>query len=207
MDAFENVVAAILQREGYWTLSSVKVDLTRAEKRKIGRHSSPRWELDVVAYRGRDNELRIVECKSFLDSPGVDARAFVAHSSKATSRYKMFREKTLRQVVVARLRKQLFASGFCGRNPKVKLCLAAGKIRGDASKLHAHFKRNRWLLLGPDYIRDELRKMRDCGYENSVAAVVTKILTRESKRIRSKPGIEAETPSTSSVSRLGVGRD
>ena len=65
MDAFETVVAAILQRQGYWTLTSVKVGLTKEEKREIGRHSSPRWELDVVAYRGRDNSIKVVECKSF----------------------------------------------------------------------------------------------------------------------------------------------
>ena len=76
MDAFETVVASILQRQGYWTLTSVKVELTKAEKVKIGRHSSPRWELDVVAYRGKGNEVLAVECKSFLDSPGVECSAF-----------------------------------------------------------------------------------------------------------------------------------
>ena len=42
MDSFEEVIAAILQRKGYWTQTSVKVELTKAEKRKIGRDSSPR---------------------------------------------------------------------------------------------------------------------------------------------------------------------
>jgi hypothetical protein len=32
----------------------------------IGRHSSPRWEVDIVAYRGRDNLLQVVECKSYI---------------------------------------------------------------------------------------------------------------------------------------------
>ena len=48
MDAFENVIASILQRRGYWTMTSVKVELTKAEKRAIGRPSAPRWELDIV---------------------------------------------------------------------------------------------------------------------------------------------------------------
>ena len=42
MDAFEAVISAILQRQGFWTITSFKVDLTKAEKREIGRHSSPR---------------------------------------------------------------------------------------------------------------------------------------------------------------------
>ena len=51
MDAFETVIASILQRQGYWTLTRVKVELTKAEKRSIQIPSSPRWELDIVGYR------------------------------------------------------------------------------------------------------------------------------------------------------------
>src|SRR5262249_33558674 len=103
MDAFEAVVASILQRQGYWTLTSVKVELTKAEKRAVGRHSSPRWELDIVAYRGGYNELRVVECKSFLDSPGVECCAFDGTNADAARRYKLFCEPTLRRVVFRRL--------------------------------------------------------------------------------------------------------
>jgi hypothetical protein len=59
MDSFEAVVAAIFQRQGYWTQTSVKVELTKAEKVAIKRPSSPRWELDVVGYRGASNELLV----------------------------------------------------------------------------------------------------------------------------------------------------
>jgi hypothetical protein len=78
MDAFEQLVSEILWMEGYWVRTSVKVELTKDEKRKIGRPSSPRWELDIVAYSGRDNLLKIIECKSYLDSRGVALRAFDA---------------------------------------------------------------------------------------------------------------------------------
>lgn len=64
MDAFERVVASLLEREGFWIRSSLKVELTKAENVEIRRPSSPRWELDVVGYRASDNEFRIVECKS-----------------------------------------------------------------------------------------------------------------------------------------------
>lgn len=178
MDSFEAVVAAILQRQGYWTLTSVKVELTKEEKREIGRHSSPRWDLDVVAYRGHDNELRVVECKSFLDSPGVECGAFDGSNKEAEKRYKLFCEDTLRRVVFKRLEEQLVSAGFCAAKPTIRLCLAAGKIRGDEKQLKAHFEKKGWILLGPDYIRQELTKLRDSGYENNVATVVTKLLLR-----------------------------
>jgi hypothetical protein len=65
VDAFESLVSMLLRRQGYWTAQSVKVGLTKAEKRLIGRHSSPRWEIDLVAYKGSTNALLAVECKSY----------------------------------------------------------------------------------------------------------------------------------------------
>lgn len=192
MDAFETVVASILQRQGYWTLTSVKVDLTKAEKREIGRHSTPRWELDVVAYRGSNNELKVVECKSFLDSPGVECGAFDGSKKNAEDKYKLFCESKLRKVVFRRLEQQLVSSGFCAKKPKIQLCLAAGKIRGDENWLQSHFQKKGWLLLGPQYIRAELEKLRDSGYENNVAAVVTKLLLRQTKAMQMKTGVDAD---------------
>ncbi|MCX6557002.1 MAG: hypothetical protein NTW95_06155 [Candidatus Aminicenantes bacterium] len=178
MDAFESVIASILQRQGYWTQTSVKVDLTKADKLEIGRHSSPRWELDVVAYQGRGNELRIVECKSFLDSPGVQCTAFDGSNPIAAKRYKLFCDATLRRVVFRRLEQQMVDSGFCCPKPTINLCLAAGKIKGDGDWLRGYFEKRGWLLIGPDEIKRELEALRESGYENSVAAVVTKLLLR-----------------------------
>lgn len=167
-------------------MNSFKVELTKAEKREIGRYSSPRWELDVVAYRGATNELRVVECKSFLDSPGVECGAFDGTNIAAQSRYKLFCDATLRRVVLQRLEHQLVSAGFCQVKPAIQLCLAAGKIRGDEDKLRTHFQQNGWLLMGPGVLKDELTKLGDSGYENSVAAVVTKVLLRDERGKRGR---------------------
>jgi hypothetical protein len=178
VDAFETVVAAILERQGFWTQTSVKVELTKAEKRRIKRPSSPRWELDIVAYRGATNELRVVECKSYLDSPGVEVRAFEGRNDAARSRYKLFFDATLRRVVLGRLEKQLVGQGFVRARPKVQLCLAAGRIRGDERRLQEHFDRKGWLLMTPALLKEQLETLSDTGYQNDVAAVVTKLLRR-----------------------------
>ena len=48
------------------------------------------------------------------------------------------------------------------------------------------------ILLGPDYIRQELKHLRDSGYENSVAAVVTKLLLRDGKPARIEARVDAD---------------
>jgi hypothetical protein len=175
----------MLQRQGYWTQTSVKVELTKAEKRVIGRYSSPRWELDIVAYRGRSNELLVVECKSFLDSLGVQVATFQRGNPEDAKRYKLFFDNTLRRVVLQRLRRQLVEAGFCHPRPKLKLCLAAGKVHGSEARLQSYFKKRGWLLLGPSVIRTKLSALREGGYEDSVASVVAKLLLRsETKRSR-----------------------
>jgi hypothetical protein len=53
MDSFETLVGSLLEKDGYWVRTAMKVDLTKEEKRKIGRPSTPRWELDLVAYKAK----------------------------------------------------------------------------------------------------------------------------------------------------------
>lgn len=179
MDAFEGVVASILQKRGFWTQTSVKVELTKPEKRAIGRHSSPRWEIDVVGYRGNGNELAVVECKSFLDSMGVRCDVFEGTFPQGEGRYKLLCDPELRKVVVGRLVKQFVQAGLCAPKPKVSLYLAAGKVyRGQDTKLESLLAQRGWKLWGPSYIRNELATLRDSGYENSVASVVAKLLLR-----------------------------
>jgi len=180
MDAFEQLVSEILWREGYWVRTSVKVDLTKEEKRKIGRPSSPRWEIDVVAYSGRDNLLLVVECKSYLDSRGVALRAFDGKDKKFAERFKLFSDDNLREVVFERLRQQLAASGACPPDAEVKLCLACGRIATDADRkgLHKHFVEKGWNLWDEPWLRDRLKHMATGSYENEVSAVVAKLLLR-----------------------------
>lgn len=180
MDAFENVVAEILWAEGYWVRTSVRVNLTKAEKVQIGRPSSPRWELDVVGYRGRDNLLQVVECKSYLDSRGVSISAFNGADTKFEKRFKLFADQNLRDVVLGRLREQLAATGACAGDAKVQLGLACGRIASEADRLSLKslFAERGWQLWDEKWMRQHLSAMADRGYENEVSAVVAKLLLR-----------------------------
>lgn len=180
MDAFEQVVSEILWMNGYWVRTSVKVDLTKEEKRLIGRPSSPRWELDIVAHSGCDNLLRVVECKSYLDSRGVALRAFDGTDEKLAERFKLFRDEHLQSIVFNRLCQQLVACGACAPNPSIKLTLACGRIASDADRagLQKHFAAKGWELWDEKWLREQLQTMSERGYENQTSAVVAKLLLR-----------------------------
>lgn len=182
MHAFEELLAALLERAEYWVRSSVKVELTKEEKRAIGRPSSPRWELDLLGYHAGRNELLILECKSYLDSDGVRLEDLSAVDGSTGGRYKLFTEPELLRVVSNRLVAQLLERGGCLPNPTVKLGLATGKIASttDRTALTRHFERNRWVLWTPEFIVGEIRRLADDGYDNSAAAMVAKLLLRSS---------------------------
>jgi hypothetical protein len=181
MDSFEQVVATILDRKGYWVRTSVKVALTPEEKREIERPSAPRWELDVVAYSGARNELLVVECKSYLDSYGVRATSFEGAKAAEETRYKLFSDDVLRRVVLGRLELQLAAQGFCPAGTKATLCLAAGNIYGDPAPLRGIFAARGWQLFERDWLIDGLRQLADESYDDSVASVVAKLLLRRER--------------------------
>jgi hypothetical protein len=180
VDAFEQLVSEILWMSGFWVRTSVKVELTKEEKRLIGRHSSPRWELDIVGYSARENVLRVVECKSYMDSTGVRATAFDGSNEEHSKRYKLFNEPELRRVVFNRLCLQFTESGACREAPQVRLALACGKIRNEADRkaIRAHFEAQGWDLWDEPWLRDHLKRMSEQGYENQVSAVVAKLLLR-----------------------------
>jgi hypothetical protein len=187
VDAFEQLAAELLFADGWWVQTSVKVHLTKEEKKHVGRDSSPRWELDVVAYKGSTNEILVIECKSFLDSRGVQwCELQDGHSS---TRYKLFREPVLREVVLARLAAQMTVEGRCAPNPTVRLGMIAGNLKsGDDDLLAKHFEANGWMFFGPPWLREHLSKMATRSYSNQVSAIVAKLLLREPKA-RQQPAL------------------
>lgn len=177
MDAFETLIETLFRRQGYWTQTSLKVELTRDEKIAIGRPSSPRWELDVVAYKGCCNEILAIECKSFLDSPGV---LFRNGAFEPADRYKLFSDDNLREVVLNRLALQLFEAGAVAKRPKVSLCLAVGKVssRTDREAMTQHMSDRGWHLFDERWIFERLQHAANAGYENDIAHVVAKMIVR-----------------------------
>lgn len=178
MDAFEQLAADIFWAEGYWVRTGVKVELTRDEKVRIGRHSSPRWEIDLVAYQASSNEVLALECKSYLDSGGVHAAHF-AEGSRYATRYKLFHDHVLRETVLDRLRLQMVERGLCAADARIRLGLVHAHVTSrNAVLLKQIFDAQSWLLFGPDWIRERLARMSAGSYENSTAAVVAKLLLR-----------------------------
>jgi hypothetical protein len=173
----------LLRHEGYWTTPNFKVELTKEEKVRIGKHSSPRWELDLVAYKGSTKEVLVVECKSFLDSRGV---IFRNGKFEPENFYKLFSDAVLRQTVLDRLVRQLRETGAC---PAVKppiLSLAIGKIANvtNTNDLQAHFDANRWKLFDPEWVFSKLKHASEQGYENDVAFIVSKLLLRNKELLK-----------------------
>ncbi len=183
MDAFESIVGTILRLEGYWTHHLYHVPLTSQEKRYLERPSMPRPELDLVAYRPASNELLVVECKSFLNSPGVRASAFNDKSDPFFKRYKLFNNQPLWETVCKALVRDLRKFGACRPDPAVELCLAAGHIatEKDRVKLHELFDEHGWRLIDDIEIAERLKAASKTAYADDVAILAAKILIPKGK--------------------------
>ncbi len=55
MDYFENLVKRLFESEGYRVKQSVKVNLTKSEKKELGKPGIPRPEIDLVGYKPLEN--------------------------------------------------------------------------------------------------------------------------------------------------------
>jgi len=181
MDHFEAIICDLLEATGYWVRRSFKVDITKEEKRRIGRHSMPRPEIDILAYRRQSDELLVLEAKSFLDSPGVSLDQLSESHDTPQGRYKLFTCENYREIVFERLRLNLIASGMITSRTSFRLGLAAGKVyRRESDKLQAFMDSKGWYFFSPAKIRTQLTRFADIGYENNPAVITTKILMRDS---------------------------
>lgn len=93
MNAFEELVMIYLRHRGYWVIPSVKVDITKQDKRDIGKPAMPRPEIDLVAYKAKENKLFLVEAKSYPDSYGVGFAGVSGNNARDAKRYKLFTDK------------------------------------------------------------------------------------------------------------------
>ena len=92
-------------------------------------------------------------------SLGVQAKGFDVESDNA-SRYKLFNDEGLREVVFRRLQLQFCEWEFCAPNPSVKLCLACGKIdERSREAIGRIFVEQGWELWDEQWLRERLGRM------------------------------------------------
>lgn len=203
MDAFEQIVTMVLETRGYWVRNGFWVDLSPQVRELIGRPTTPRWELDMLAFRPGNKEVIAVECRSYLDAIGVTAQDFglprkvrnektgrmqkvPAPMSKTKitpeNRYKLFLDHNLRSVILNCLQAQLIDQGFITSDTKVRLGFATGKFRSgkDREEVRALFKKpsENLVLISDLEIQQELAQMSRMLNSNDVAMVASKILMR-----------------------------
>ena len=179
MEYFEAIVKTLLEHEGYWVRQSFKVNLTKQEKKQIGKPSIPRPEIDLLAFKAKSQEVLVLEAKSYLDSPGVRLADIQEEFQIQEGRYKMFTCTNYRNVVLNRLMQDLKDLGMVGDEIKIKLGLVAGHIyQGRSEEIRNYFTSKGWFFWSPGDIRDKVNALAAKGYENEPAIITAKILMR-----------------------------
>ena len=179
MDYFEALVTTLLEHEGYWVRQSFKVNLTKVEKRSVGKPSIPRPEVDIVAFKPVTGVVLAQEVKSYLDSAGVRLEALKEQHDEPEGRYKLFTSATYREAVLGRLKSDLEAAGMIQQGTTVRLGLVAGNVyQNKAEEIRSFLSAKGWFFWSPDDIKSRLKAMAEAGYENDPSVIAAKILER-----------------------------
>jgi hypothetical protein len=179
MDHFESIISTLLEADGYWVRRSFKVNLTKEEKRQIGKHSIPRPEIDLLAFHFQSNKVFAVEAKSYLDSPGVKLSELQEAHEVPAGRYKLFTSPRYCSIVMSRLLQDLIALGMANSNTEIFLGLATGNVyQGKSEQIREVMKEKKWLFWSPEDIKRKVTALAERGYENDPAIITAKILMR-----------------------------
>jgi hypothetical protein len=180
VDYFENIVATLLEADGYWVRGSFKVDVTKEEKKQIGKHTIPRPEIDLLALRVQTNQVIAFEAKSYLDSSGVKLFDLQQEHEVPEGRYKLFTSKRYRDIVLSRLLEDLISKGMANKKTTIRLGLAAGRVyRQESTQIRQFMNQNSWIFWSPEDIKERVTQLAQHGYENNAAMITAKILLRD----------------------------
>jgi hypothetical protein len=178
MEAFEQIVARVFDRQGYWIKQSYKVDVTKEEKRLIGTPDMPRVEIDLLAFRPNENVVHVIECKSYLDSRPIAIDCFKAGQKRA-ARFKLFNDSNRRAIVFEALQRQLVADSICREGVTLRLGLVAGNVHpSHRLDLKALFELAGWDLWDDIWVAQKLRDFSSGLYENSLVDITAKLIER-----------------------------
>lgn len=179
MDAFEQIIGQLLVEEKYWVRHSVKIDLTPEEKKRINKPSTPRPEIDIVAFDITTDTIFLLEVKSYIDSPGVVYEHVAISQDEQSGRYKLLTAKNYRKTLAKRLHEDWFKSGHIRKSTKVSFGLIAGKVyRKRELDLQNYFDQKGWMFWGPTEIKKRILSLAEKGYENNAVTIAAKILSR-----------------------------
>lgn len=179
MNYFERIVKTLLEEEGFWVRQSFKVNLTKEEKRRVGKHTIPRPEIDLLAYKPKNNEVLAIEVKSFLDSSGVHLTCLEENHDIPEGKYKLFTCENYRKIVFERLSLDLEELGLTHEDVSIKLGLVAGNVyRNSESEIRSYLNNNNYLFWGPTEVKEKLALLAKKGYENDPTVIAAKILLR-----------------------------
>jgi hypothetical protein len=179
MDYFEGILKTLLEHKGNWVRQSFKVNLTKQEKRDIGKHSIPRPEIDLLAFNVTQNTILALEAKSFLDSSGVKYADLCQNYEIPEGKYKLFTCQNYREIVLAKLKEDLISMNMANRETSITLGLAAGKVYQSKSlDIETLFHNQGWFFWSPEKIKNEISDLASKGYENEPAIITAKILMR-----------------------------
>lgn len=180
MDAFEEIVGQLLEEEGFWVRHSVKINLTKDEKVKIGKPTVPRPEIDLVIYSIPHKKVYLLEVKSFLDSPGVKVDAVTDDNEVRDGSYKLLTSQIYRETLVARLKEDWGQNGVIEKDVQFSFGLVAGKVhQNKENELRDYFDKKGWFFWGPSIIKDKIIKLANKGYENNVMIITSKMINRK----------------------------
>jgi len=179
MDAFESIVAIYFEEKGYWVKGSVKVEISKEDKRLIGTPSMPRPEIDLVAYNPGKNELLLIEAKSYLDSPGVKFNGVSGNDKKDGERYKLFTREQFRNIITKQIRKDFISAGLIDGKTRVKYCLVAGNVYSkDENKIDNYFLQKKWIFIKPSELRNAVIRLSEKGWENDAVTITAKLISQ-----------------------------
>lgn len=176
MNQFEEISRYLLEAEGFWVQTGIKVEITPEQKRFLGKPTMPRPEVDIVAYKRSEDTLYLIEAKTYLNSKGVVYDNIVKRDF-TWDKYKILTYSDFQDIVGGELKADLIKKGLIHSKTKVRYGLIAAKLyKPKENDFYGLAKERNWFFWGPDEVKSRLSRLINLGYEDNPYSIVAKII-------------------------------
>lgn len=168
-EAFEEVVATLLENCGYWVKRNVKLRVPAARALGFGNSA---FELDIVACRHSDPfEVLIVECKAYGRSGGVDWQTFSPpQNHHHRHRYRLFWSPDLRNQITHLLQ----TNGIIPAAEPVYCLASAATVAASHPQISSYLREREMRLLDRAWVSDQLVALGENPvYQNNIVACMS----------------------------------
>ena len=194
MDPFTSLIRTLLEDGSYWVRRAPKIELTKKDKKRFFLPPTHRPDIHLLAYDPVFKFVLAIQVAPGLDTgrgAGVTLKEFSKRTETPSGDFPMLTCEPYKKLVLKVLERQLIAKDEVIEDVRLAFGLVVGNVKEDElAEVYKYFDDRDRMFWSQAEISDRVKALADGDDEGSAAALVARILLRETSQASTADGTD-----------------